>query len=460
VALVSNESEAAAQDVRAAVAADLAREIVVDLVRSVWVIEHARASVYRAWSEADSRWAASEARTLERAGLVEGALRELGRAPDERFVEPHAEWIRSLIGDAPDAVPLGPFFLARLGDWIDAHAAGSIGTERARFLAISEEERGLLELPSELPTPPPFEPFEVPEVEAPGPVRFRFAILGDLHVGSRTGDDFVAAAIADVNSSGAELVVQLGDITDHGEKAEFQKAADLLARLEMPVITIMGNHDVTALSENRLSGREYYTSYFGRPPDGVLIEHKGVRFAALDSVEHAISPFPAFDLVSGSFLEGPGGAIVRGALSVPQHEILADVAAPGSGPAFVFLHHPPQPFTAFPPILFGLRDADSGRLHATADSGNVWGVFAGHTHRNARTREYGSVPVHEVGIPRDYPHGYALVDVTDEGYAYRFVQVSDEKLLRAASRKASAIHRRYAAGDPAERAFTWRASAP
>jgi hypothetical protein len=181
-----------------------------------------------------------------------------------------------------------------------------------------------------------------------------------------------------------------------------------------------------------------------------------VRFAALDSVEHALSPYAAFDLVSGSFLDGPGGAIVRGALSVPQHEILADIAAPDSGPAFVFLHHPPQPFTAFPPILFGLRDADSGRLHAVADSGNVWGVFAGHTHRNARTREFGTVPVHEVAIPRDFPHGYGVVDVTDEGYAYRFVQMSDEALVRAASEKASLIHRRYASGTPGERAFAWR----
>ena len=186
-----------------------------------------------------------------------------------------------------------------------------------------------------------------------------------------------------------------------------------------------------------------------------MLEHKGIRFVALDSVEHAISPFPAFDLVSGSFLDGPGGAIVRGALSVPQHEILADVAAPGAAPAFVFLHHPPQPFTAFPPILFGLRDADSGRLNAVADSGNVWGVFAGHTHRNARTRTYGTVPVHEVGIPRDFPHGYALVDVTDEGYAYRFVQLSNDELVRAAAPKVSAIHHRYASGQPSERSFVW-----
>src|ERR671920_484852 len=127
-------------------------------------------------------------------------------------------------------------------------------------------------------------------------------------------------------------------------------------------------------------------------------------------------------------------------LTPPQHEILAEVAGPDGGPAFVFLHHPPQPFSGSPPILFGLREEDSGRLHAVADSGNVWGVFAGHTHRNKLTRRYGSVPVMEVGIPRDYPYGYALIDVTDRGYSYRFVQLSDEKLLRKAYESATVIH--------------------
>jgi 3',5'-cyclic AMP phosphodiesterase CpdA len=155
-------------------------------------------------------------------------------------------------------------------------------------------------------------------------------------------------------------------------------------------------------------------------------------------------------------MEGKAGAVVRGSLSTPQHEILADVAAPGGGPAFVFLHHPPQPFTGFPPVVFGLRDQDSGRLHAVADSGNVWGVFAGHTHRNARTRVYGSVPVHEVGIPRDFPFGYALVDVSNKGYVFSFMQLSDERLLMDAYKNAGRIHRRYALGREEDRSFVWR----
>ena len=183
-----------------------------------------------------------------------------------------------------------------------------------------------------------------------------------------------------------------------------------------------------------------------------------MRFAVLDSVEHVASPFPAFDFVSGRFIETNAGAIVRGSLTPAQHEILAQVSEPGSAPAFVFLHHPPQPFTAFPPVLFGLRDADTGRLHATIDSGNVWGVFAGHTHRNARSRDFDGIPAHEVAIPRDYPYGFAVVEVTDIGYAYRFLQLSDRELLREAYPSANEILRRYARGTDEDLAFVWTKS--
>ena len=436
---------------------DLAEEMILDLLRSSWILERARTGVYQTWARHHARFERSATRASRRAELVAEALVERGRDPerDEALVEPHAGWMLSLVGEDPDDTPLAELFLPRLGDWVDGHTSTFLGNRAAVLTALGDEERSELKLPDEFPVPPPYEPLTAPELEPPGESIFRFGILADLHFGSAHGEIMARAAIADLNNSDVDLVIQLGDITDHGDRDEFDLATKALAELEVPVTTMMGNHDVYSLKEERISGREYYSSSFERDPDGVLIEHKGWRFAVLDSVEHAASPFAPFDLVSGSFLEGSGGAVVRGSLSVPQHDLLAEVAEPGAPPAFVFLHHPPQPFTGFPPVLFGLRDVDSGRLHATVDSGNVWGVFAGHTHRNARTTDYGTVPAHEVAIPRDYPFGYALVDVGTEGYAYRFVQLSDEDLLREAYQRSGTIHRRYGRGSEAERAFTW-----
>lgn len=434
---------------------DPSDEVIDDLLRSSWIVEGARRLVYEGWSVRDDKWGASAQRASRRAALVEKTLSDRGVEPDHELVEPHAAWMNSLLGSGPGDTGLEDIFVVRLGEWVEAHVSGFLVEGADTYKELGDEDRDSFEFPDDLPDPPPFEPVRAPELATPGEVSFRFAILGDMHIGSDKAAETTSAAIADINIAGAELVVQLGDITDQGNRNQFEEASQLLESVEMPLITMLGNHDVFSREEQRLVGREYYSPSFGREPDGVILEHKGFRFAVLDSVEHGASPFAPFNMVTGSFVEGPGGAVVRGSLTSPQHEILASVAEPGTAPTFVFLHHPPQPFTGFPPVLFGLRDEDSGRLHATVDSGNVWGVFAGHTHRNARTRTYGSVPVHEVAIPRDFPFGYALVDVTKTGYRYTFHQISDEDLLRDIYPSASAIHRRYARGSGEALGFVW-----
>lgn len=431
--------------------ADLASDVIRDLLRSGWLIEKARSHVYGSWD-----MASAADRAERRAELLAKAIEETGKQPDHHLVDLHNAWVGDLVGSDPDAVPLASIFLVRIGDWVDLHTGPFLGDATKELVSLGDEERNNIRLPSSMPSTPPFARIEIPETEPPGPVLFRFGILADMHIGSAQGDALVRAAIEDLNRSGSDFVIQLGDITDHGDRSEFDAAREVLGLFEMPVTTMMGNHDVYSLGEARLSGREYYSNSFGREPDGVVIHHKGFRFAVLDSVEHGVSPFSPFDIVSGRFVEEQaGGAIVRGALSHPQHDILADVAAPGGGPAFVFLHHPPQPFTGFPPVLFGLRDEDSGRLHATCDSGNVWGIFAGHTHRNARTVDLNGVPAHEVAIARDFPHGYATVDVCENGYVYRFHQISNDELLAAAYERSGAMLRRYGAGKAEERAFVW-----
>lgn len=429
---------------------DRADEIVTDLMRSAWIVQQSRAEVFDRWG---ARPSAAQARA--QAEILADDLARRSRKRDEDLVQAHADWMMNLAGSKPGEEPFGDLFLCRLSDWVEAHISPFLGDGGARLANLAEDERSQLTFPSKLPQPPPFEPIETPDLRPPSPVRFRFAIVGDTHFGSRHGEQAVRAAIKDINASGAELVIQLGDLTEHGDKHEFELAATVLAELNAPLVTMMGNHDVYSYREERLAGREHYPASFGREPEGIILEHRGVKFGVLDSVEHETSPFAPFDLFSGTFTDRKGGAIVRGTLTPAQHELLADLASPGAGPAFIFLHHPVQPFTGFPPVVFGLRDEDSGRIHATCDSGNIWGIFAGHTHRNARTRDFDGVPAQEVAIPRDFPFGFALVDVSDHGYAYRFTQISDQQFLKRAYKRAGSIHRRYALGSERERSFIW-----
>ncbi|MGH2698980.1 MAG: metallophosphoesterase family protein [Actinomycetota bacterium] len=432
---------------------DPQQDVITDLMRSAWAVETARALVYRRWIDVDARFDASARNADETAGIFERELGERGRRTDVAIAEAHAVWITSLVGRDPSE-PLADWFVARLGDWVGAHAGDFLSEGAGRLKELHERDKTILGVP-ELPVAPPYEPVASPPVEPPGEVLFRFAILGDLHIGSPTGEDMTRAAIADINASGAALTIQLGDLTDHGNRNEFASAAALMTELATPWEVITGNHDMYSTDEERLAGRAYFTEHFGRAPDGHMVEHQRHRFVLLDSAEEVASPFAPYNLVTGQFMDGNGGAIVRGALTAPQHELLAEVATPGAPPAFVFLHHPTQPFTSFPPIVFGLRDADSGRLRAVCDSGNVNGIFAGHTHRNRLSGRLGEVPVTEVAIPRDYPFGYGLVDVTAGGYAYHFHQISNEELLRQSYPLSGQIHRNYARGRDGDRAFSW-----
>jgi hypothetical protein len=434
--------------------AELEPDLVADLLRSAWIVERARWLVLEDWAAHEPRFGPWVRRAAERTRIVQGAVERIG-GPDPTLAEDHAVWIRGCVPH--HAETFGDLFLARLGGWVDAHVAPALHTGADRLCELGREEAASIAWPDVVPAAPPFEPLE----SAPDPAersRLRIGVLGDLHIGSTGADILARAAITDLNASRPDVVVQLGDLTDHGNADEFSSAAQVLARLEAPWLAIMGNHDTYSTAEKALSGPQHFERHFGRAPEGSLVERRGVKIAALDSIELAVSPFPPYDLVAGAFAEGQGGALVRGVLSPAQHDILAEVAAPGGGPAFVFLHHPPQPFTGFPPIIFGLREDDSGRLHATCDSGNVWGVFAGHTHRNHRGRPLARVPVLEVASPRDFPFGYALIDVFDEGYSYRFVQLAHPELLSDGYARTSAIQRRYSLGTPHERAFEWRAA--
>ncbi|MQB00135.1 MAG: hypothetical protein GEU78_07540, partial [Actinobacteria bacterium] len=183
----------------------LAEEVILDLIRSAWIVQTARAGVYRGWGPNDARFEAFEERAQRAADALVPLLEAQGRSPDTAVVEPHAAWMRSLVGgDGPDA-PFADIFMVRLGAWVAGHTAGLAGEAGGLLQELADADGAEVSLPTELPDPPPFEPVEAPAVEPPGEVRFRLGILGDIHIGSPRGEATARAAIADLNASGAEL---------------------------------------------------------------------------------------------------------------------------------------------------------------------------------------------------------------------------------------------------------------
>jgi uncharacterized protein len=71
--------------------------------------------------------------------------------------------------------------------------------------------------------------------------RVRIAAAGDIHAGEEVRAR-IEAAFAEVSVE-ADLVLLAGDLTNHGEPEEAAVLADACREVDVPVITVLGNHD-------------------------------------------------------------------------------------------------------------------------------------------------------------------------------------------------------------------------
>jgi Icc protein len=185
--------------------------------------------------------------------------------------------------------------------------------------------------------------------------------LSDLHVGAPAGDPDgdLARAVAHVGTLGLrpDAVLVSGDLTEHGDAAEYARVRELLEPLEAPVVALPGNHD---------RARELREAFPERAHEGVI------RLVTLDSSR------PGRD---------------DGALGEEQLARLdADLAAGDDRPVLVALHHPP--LATGMPFLddIGLDPGDADRLGAITARHRVARVVAGHVHM-VTTGLLGTTPV-------------------------------------------------------------------
>ena len=73
--------------------------------------------------------------------------------------------------------------------------------------------------------------------------RIRIAAAGDIHYGERPDDRARAAAAFEGIAERADVVLLAGDLTTHGEPEQAQIVADVVRGLDIPVLTVLGNHD-------------------------------------------------------------------------------------------------------------------------------------------------------------------------------------------------------------------------
>ena len=73
--------------------------------------------------------------------------------------------------------------------------------------------------------------------------RIRIAAAGDIHYGERADDRERAAAAFGALEDRVDLLLLAGDLTTHGEPEQAQIVADAVRDLDIPVLTVLGNHD-------------------------------------------------------------------------------------------------------------------------------------------------------------------------------------------------------------------------
>jgi Icc protein len=225
-----------------------------------------------------------------------------------------------------------------------------------------------------------------------------FAHISDLHIdlGERAtarAERLIARLAA---MPGLDAVLVTGDIADHGTAAEYVVAGDLLARLDVPVLVLPGNHDVREQFGPGLLGRESSGAEINQ-----LVTIGGTDFLLCDSV------IPG---ESGGLLSETTLTWLKTALSERD---------PGR-PALVAFHHPPAVLHI--PFLDRIRQTGEERLaEVLRPHPEVAALICGHAHTAAVTTVAGRLLVIGPGCvstTRAPVEAAGLIDLgTGPGYA-------------------------------------------
>jgi 3',5'-cyclic AMP phosphodiesterase CpdA len=226
-------------------------------------------------------------------------------------------------------------------------------------------------------------------------------------------------AVAEINAAGVDAVVIKGDIANMGRRAEFEIAARTFAGFTAPWHAFLGNHDHYGLLEG---AHEDGCAILGQPAAPRTIDLGGWRLVIVDTVDpgHHAGVFP-----DARF------AWLADALEDTRER---------RQPTILLVHHQPVPpeHSGSYPNTIGIVPEHSTRLFELLGRHlHVKAVLIGHTHRN-RVRRYaasGPIPFVEVNCVKDYPGGWALYELYDDGTIRQEVRrIASERALAHSTR--------------------------
>jgi uncharacterized protein len=234
----------------------------------------------------------------------------------------------------------------------------------------------------------------------------RIAATADLHFSTECAPA-LEEQLKNVRDE-ADVLIVAGDLTNYGRPPEMEGLIATLMRLQVPIITVLGNHDYESGREHQLA--EMLTSAGIKVLDGTAYEQGGVGFAGTKGF---IGGFGRGALTA--FGEPEVKSFVKAAIDegVKLERAMAQLRTPKR---VVVLHYAPIAATVVgeaPEIYCYLG---TSRLIEVVDRHGADLVLHGHAHHGALEGKSASgVPVHNVALP--------LLQLQQPPAAYRIFEV-------------------------------------
>ncbi len=208
----------------------------------------------------------------------------------------------------------------------------------------------------------------------------RFIHISDTHIGTTRdyelyGCNCYSNALRIIETINGlpllpEFVLHTGDVAAAPDEAAYQLAAEVFARLNIPIYFVTGNHDSAALIKTYLKmGEMEITSHSSFL--AYTFERNGFRFIALDA-------------------RGPDEIDPRGVLEEHQFDFLQGQLARDASPVAVFVHFPPLPLDSLW-LNNTMLLINGERFHRmlVPHRDRLRGVFFGHVHRGMHVLQDG-----------------------------------------------------------------------
>jgi uncharacterized protein len=230
---------------------------------------------------------------------------------------------------------------------------------------------------------------------APDTAAVRVAAAGDVHCGEETDRAALAAAFGDA-AARADVILLAGDLTTHGEPENAAILVEACRGLDVPVLTVLGNHDHHA----------------GRADDVAAVLREGSidvldgdhRILDLDGTQVGIAGTKGFvGGFTGAHLPDFGEPSLRGIYAEGMAEVAAlDAALQAIALCplrIALLHYAPTTDT-----LVGERETiwtflGTDRLAVPIQEHCPDVVLHGHAHAGTFEGRIGAIPVHNVAVP-------------------------------------------------------------